>query len=137
MNLVLRAVAVLASMVLMGCASANLPTVADPVSVCVPPGMPPLEAWQSVTVKPTVIADDHKRPVMVLEAAYLVVGVHVKAWWIGGAMVAVDPDVQDDTKAAWYDWGLMDSLGRLRSGSGPLCEWKRTASSDTTLLRAP
>lgn len=91
--------------------------------VCVPPGVPPLSAWQFQIAQPTLLRDVTGRPWLGVILVFGAQGQLMASTWVEGQLVAVDPTPDDPQGLIWIDRGVAVAKDRLldvRSGS---CLW--------------
>lgn len=105
-----------------GCATAIPRPLGAP---CLPPGLPPLAAWRAVEAEPVVLVDAERRPVLAVMVMYAVGDRAMRAWWIGSALVTVDPHATEPEVPLWFDAGFIDATGALRANGAPTCDWRQ------------
>lgn len=101
-------------------------------SVCVPPGMPPLQDWTYVAGRVGPLVNDAGDTVRVVEAMWTVRGQSVKAAMTSdGALLVVDPDPNNPSTPFWIDTGLVTAGARgivLKANGKPSCQWVQQKS---------
>lgn len=97
---------------------------------CVPPGFPPVAEWQKGPAEPAVLITEVETPQLGVRALYRIGDQRVLAYWVGGALAALDPAPDDPDEPLWIDPGMTTPQGALRAVPAPTCRWERGAGRE-------